>query len=532
MAAEEEGGIPLPPAQVPRYWVRPKGALDLFEISLRAFWLNTSLSVPVLLLHGLSSLGPLLTIVITIFTATYLASEGVLRALVDAVVREDLYLLLQVLSTPEVMWALYLALALGFVVFLITRSLGIAFAYSGLYKMAEELLTEGKTSLRTFVVNSEKNWRELFPIAILTETLIFLPPFLIGLLFMAQLLGMVGLTNLGELSMWVLIAFLPIGFYLLLVVIATFFIYTVAALEPGKGFLYYAGESVRAVLKRPEAVLVYVLFKTAFLIGLSLLASLISVLGVVISSLISLIIVLVLEPCFQVVKTGIYIQAKDRLVLLRPGRWAVGAAASRTLGRSFRELKAFLSDGSNWVLVLLSSLTFLLGLSIGGWIGLMGEMRYAARLLGFIRTGRLREEFQWPFSPFTGFYIAFYNWKLALASSTAGYAACIPVLLFLFTNGLIVGLVAALIGNAWMALAALLPHGVIEVPAFLIASACGLRMGLIYLAYRRRDLTPEEAVKALRTCIYALVGLIPLFLIAGLVEALVTPLVMRLYGWR
>jgi uncharacterized membrane protein SpoIIM required for sporulation len=37
--------------------------------------------------------------------------------------------------------------------------------------------------------------------------------------------------------------------------------------------------------------------------------------------------------------------------------------------------------------------------------------------------------------------------------------------------------------------------------------------------------------RALRRTIYIILGLVPFFIVAGMIEAFVTPHIMRLYGW-
>lgn len=71
--------------------------------------------------------------------------------------------------------------------------------------------------------------------------------------------------------------------------------------------------------------------------------------------------------------------------------------------------------------------------------------------------------------------------------------------------------------NITMFLAAIFPHGIMEFPSFIIASSAGLKLELIF--------------KTLRQTIYITFGLLPLFIIAVIIEAFIAPLIMSVYGW-
>jgi stage II sporulation protein M len=81
--------------------------------------------------------------------------------------------------------------------------------------------------------------------------------------------------------------------------------------------------------------------------------------------------------------------------------------------------------------------------------------------------------------------------------------------------------------------AAILPHGIIEIPSFVLSGSVGMRLGYAALKarFRRRPENDEYLSKTLRLAVYVVVGLAPLFLIAGLIEADITPLIMRMFSW-
>lgn len=97
-------------------------------------------------------------------------------------------------------------------------------------------------------------------------------------------------------------------------------------------------------------------------------------------------------------------------------------------------------------------------------------------------------------------------------------------------NGFIVGIVLALNfynGQSLVSfLAAILPHGIFELPVILLGGAFGLKMGfeLIFPGNVSRN---EKFKKNLYQCICSLIVLVPTLFIAAAVEAIVTPYIMR-----
>ena len=92
-------------------------------------------------------------------------------------------------------------------------------------------------------------------------------------------------------------------------------------------------------------------------------------------------------------------------------------------------------------------------------------------------------------------------------------------------NGLLIGVVAVACHQAGMSLSLwsfVAPHGVLELPAIFIAGGAGLLMARGLLApglLPRREALAESAALAVRL----LLGVIPLLMIAGLIEGFVSP---------
>jgi uncharacterized membrane protein SpoIIM required for sporulation len=120
--------------------------------------------------------------------------------------------------------------------------------------------------------------------------------------------------------------------------------------------------------------------------------------------------------------------------------------------------------------------------------------------------------------------IFFNNARVALLAFAGGITAGAFTLWMLATNGFIIGSLGAgyaSVGKAGIFWALLLPHGLLELTAICISAGAGLRIGWAWVRpgdrLRARALA-EEAAGA----VVAVVGVIPAFLVAALIEGLVT----------
>ena len=118
----------------------------------------------------------------------------------------------------------------------------------------------------------------------------------------------------------------------------------------------------------------------------------------------------------------------------------------------------------------------------------------------------------------------------AIISTVAGTFAGIFPVCFVAINGYIVGVVYCVKGEQigyFKALMYLLPHGVIEIPAILLACSYGSWLGVRFVKKVRGENVDfgKDFRRALRACLR---NVIPLLFVAALVETFVTPVVVRL----
>jgi uncharacterized membrane protein SpoIIM required for sporulation len=117
------------------------------------------------------------------------------------------------------------------------------------------------------------------------------------------------------------------------------------------------------------------------------------------------------------------------------------------------------------------------------------------------------------------------NIRVSFLAFALGATLCIGALAILAFNGANVGQAAGLfhaVGEAPKFYGLILPHGLLELTAVVIAGAAGLRIGWSILAPGDRSRAPALAEEGRRTVV-VLLGLMVVFTVAGIVEAFVTP---------
>lgn len=123
-------------------------------------------------------------------------------------------------------------------------------------------------------------------------------------------------------------------------------------------------------------------------------------------------------------------------------------------------------------------------------------------------------------------FLMIHNIKVAVTCFALGITAGLGTLYILARNAIMIGGVLGLglyRGQLLIMGAVVVPHGVIEISAILLASAAGLRMG--YSIVNPGDLLRKDAlVLAAHDAIRLVLATIPIFVTAGLIEGLISPL--------
>lgn len=116
------------------------------------------------------------------------------------------------------------------------------------------------------------------------------------------------------------------------------------------------------------------------------------------------------------------------------------------------------------------------------------------------------------------------NVRVAVLAFALGIAGCLGTAWVLAFNGANVGVAAGLfadVGRLDVFFGLILPHGLLELSAIVVAGAAGLRMGWALIApgdRRRADALTAES----RQAVAVVIGLVLAFAVAGLIEGYVT----------
>jgi len=132
-------------------------------------------------------------------------------------------------------------------------------------------------------------------------------------------------------------------------------------------------------------------------------------------------------------------------------------------------------------------------------------------------------------SPFSVFVFIFLNNALKAAFVILfGFFFAIVPLVFIYTNGEIIGLVVGVFqqeNSLLMIILGLLPHGILEVPAVVMATGYGIWLGARFYA-RIRNKEP------FREYFYFALGvffriILPMLLLAAIIESFITPFILN-----
>lgn len=127
--------------------------------------------------------------------------------------------------------------------------------------------------------------------------------------------------------------------------------------------------------------------------------------------------------------------------------------------------------------------------------------------------------------PLASSFIMTNNMSVGFTTFALGITAGLGTIYMMAFNGLLIGVIGMACGIAGMSLqlwSFVAPHGVLELPAIFIAGGAGLRIaqGLLFPGVLPRR---ESLARAGSEAVQLLLGTIPILIIAGLLEAFVSP---------
>jgi uncharacterized membrane protein SpoIIM required for sporulation len=119
------------------------------------------------------------------------------------------------------------------------------------------------------------------------------------------------------------------------------------------------------------------------------------------------------------------------------------------------------------------------------------------------------------------------NWSVAVSTAFAGLALAVPAAGALFFNGFVLGLIARTEEALPELLAFVVPHGILEIPAFVVAGALGFSLGGAGWRTLRGRTSVDGLADAVERAFWVAVGLAVLLGIAAVIEGFVSPYYYR-----
>ena len=475
-----------------------KGFLELLSYVLSAYSTYPSISIPIFIRDAATTITEFTGLILIVLVALQFDALGVL----DRLLVGDLGVLLE----PAPRNIALLAVALFFTAFAVARGLSNALYAVTLYPQAQDLLEKGKLNYEQAFLRGFRRLKQSFLLGVLID----IP--LAALLFFLIYFSLFG----HLLCIRHLLILIGLGGAFLVVRLLTIYSLQAIVLE-GIPSLRAIKVSVEVLKKTFSSAMGYALILILVYILSSLVASIFAGLGVPISTAASFFVSLMFVPSLDTALTGIYLQSRGFKLSLEIPKRDLTDMVKDKLSRSLEELKTFITrEGYKYTVLAVVIL------SLGSVIGLfIGQGAFKKVLSKILLRGRINPIFQKYLFIALASEIFFHNWRVSLMASLSGILTpLIPILIDLL-NGIILGFAASRY-TPYEFLVTMMPHGIIEIPGLIIALGAGLKLGLALMK------SLKEAISEIRRTVYVAIGLIPIFLVAALIESSVTPLLIRM----
>jgi len=223
-----------------------------------------------------------------------------------------------------------------------------------------------------------------------------------------------------------------------------------------------------------------------------------------------------LAPALDLTKTALYGAQMGELSPPPRGDRSLGSQTVAGFRRGWREMVAFVRS-KPWLHGF--AFAFAVGGFAVGWT-------LAAPLEGIVTTS-IAARIDGIVPPVAALDFATNNWVVAVSTAFAGIAVAVPAVVSLVFNGLVFGIYARTEAAPLELLAFVTPHGLIEIPALIIAGALGLSLGVSGWRTFRKQASADDLADAFERAFWVLVGVGILLAVAGGIEGFVSP-----FYWR
>jgi len=536
-----EKPIYLPPSPPFNVYARYAKFETLLNVSYWLWRLNPSATFPAMIGGAVDVVKQSAIILVLVVTISQLASAGILELIADAIKSGDTFAILRAISSSQLLTSIIWAVSVSVALYYFFSVLGGGFVNSAEYGSYLKLVRTGKISVSDVLENSGRMWHEMAWTTMVTEAVKYGPLVLTLAWIFSSIIGNSALgsaNSLSDILLW-LGAFAMAGIVTIALTAITIYAYPAAA--NGKFGFSAIKESIRICRAFPGKTVLYLLLRASSLAAVMAVSYVSSLFSVQISSIVAAFASFMVVPILHTLKTAIYVRGEPQEVIIpipvgpsivrdAPGHIWRSSVAKIRIG--MRELAEFVFSPRNIPYHLLSAATFVAGILEGKQVSSSG----LGKLIGALgyEAGRVNPAFRGFALPFMAVDISFHNWQVSMATAISGLALAVPILVTMMFNGFVLGVVGSIVPSFEMLLAAILPHGIVELPSFVVSGSVGLSLAAKFLKALRKGGASSQAEvhRATRRAIYAVLCLVPFFMLAGALEALVTPFVMRFFGWK
>ncbi|SDR34263.1 stage II sporulation protein M [Natronobacterium texcoconense] len=338
---------------------------------------------------------------------------------------------------------------------------------------------------------------------------------IIGAGFVAVMMAIVGgFAVAGVPILGVLVALLAsfVAIAAFAVVRAVFAFAPVAVVVDDAGVFGSLSATGSFVRSRPVGALFYYAISVGSIVSLVFVSGILAFIEA--AAAVSLLTVFLLWPALDLLKTAIYCDYRGRLTPPPSPERSVRTQFRDGVERGWSEMTSFVraTPITHAVVVALAVVSFW-----AGWraadpytgIGAL-EASIGARLEGHIPPAAALEFFG-------------NNWMVAIMTAFSGLALVVPAIISLLFNGVFMGVLSRFEVEPMELLAFVIPHGIFEIPAILIASALGISLGVTFWRAARGKISRVAFADELERAFWVLVGVGILLAIAAFVEGFVSP---------
>ncbi len=507
----------------------------------RSYWTwrrHPAIIVPSMLTTAVSVMEQSVVTLALIVLLTSLAARGLLPSFLGALNQSGLGL--SILQDARFTVDLLLLIAAIAVPIFLIAVLGNGFVLSAEFGTYLQAWKEDRASLGSVLNNGSKWWKPMAWTFFVSNLITWGPAILAYAVLLLSIAlgtgtpgGLVAFLVSSQLAELAILASLIISMF-------TVYSYPAVVLNQASG-LGAVRHSFRVASHNLGITVTYGFVRAIFQLVVTLVVLTAGIVGLPLSSVSAAVLSLLLSPVLHSTKTMIYAYAspaeEEMPFQLESPIWRdivrrLPRAAWRKIRVGLSEILGFLTNLRNVPFHIASTVGFVAGVLLGDYLSRKGITSYL--LSQGYTPGQGNPLINQVVPPVLGVDIFLNNWLVSIATGLAGIGFGVPSFQTILFNGFVVGIILPLSPSMIMLLAALLPHGIIEIPSFILAGSIGIRLG--WAAWKARfhpgQVTHDYLSLTLRQTVYIVVGLAPLFLIAGLIEGDLTPIIMRLAGWK